>query len=546
MTAGTSGSDRAGEDMLSHLMAMLSAALWEWDLEHDRVRYVGTEVELAGYPLNVLPTDLEGLFELIHEQERAAARRALDDYVSGRADRYRVEYRLRQADGSYRWLLARGRIVARDADGRPLRLLGLFTDIDVLRRRELERSRLESQLRHVQKLDALGQLTGGIAHDFNNILASVLGYAELGLLESSSPRSLEYFKEVARAAERGRDLIAKLLVFTRAGADSQQSGVTTSLGIVPDTLRMLRPMLPATLHLEVDAAPALSDVQMDASALQQLVLNLAINARDAVGENGRINVVLRRGVGGPAVCASCGAAIDRGPDWIELAVADDGSGMTEEIRSRIFDPFYSTKESGRGSGLGLSVVHGIVHEHGGHILLDTDPGSGSCFTVLLQPAASSAPAAVEPEHDPLPIRGGGRRLLVVDDDPAIGSFLCTLLEGHDFRVDLHQDSDAALVQFESDPERWDLVITDQSMPGLSGVELADELLALRPDLPIVICSGFSEFVDVSNARELGFCAFLQKPVSVRDLLQVLARYLPPECDRETGSNGTGPESVREN
>ena len=545
MMAGTSGSHGADEDMLSHLMAMLSAALWEWDVEHDRVRYMGTEVELAGYSLHALPSDLDGFFELVHEEERAAARQALDDYVSGRADRYRVEYRLRQADGSYRWLLARGRIAARGADGRPLRLLGLFTDIDLRRRQETERGRLESQLRHVQKLDALGQLTGGIAHDFNNILASVLGYAELGLLESGSPRSQEYFQEVVRAAERGRDLIAKLLLFTRAGADSQQPGVTASLGIVPDTLRMLRPMLPATLNLEVDAAPALPDVQMDASALQQLVLNLAINARDAVGENGRISVVLRRGTRGQAQCASCGAVIDRSPEWIELAVADDGSGMTEETRARIFDPFYSTKESGRGSGLGLSVVHGIIHEHGGHILLESDPGSGSCFTVLLQPAASASPDAVEPERVPLPIRGGGRRLLVVDDDPAIGTFLGTLLERHDFQVDVHQDSDAVLDQFEADPERWDLVITDQSMPGLSGVELADELLALRPDLPIVICSGFSEFVDASNARELGFCAFLQKPVSVRDLLQVLARYLPPERDRETDSNA-GPASLQGN
>lgn len=526
MTAGTSEPRTAGQLELHHMLRMLSGTLWELDLERNEARCLGSGSkpisEAAAQPVRDLPS----LFDLVHDEERDAARAEYQAFVSGNADSHCVEHRMRQADGSHRWTLIRISVTQCDSAGHPQRLLVLLTDIEERHQREQERSRLEAQLRHVQKLDALGQLTGGIAHDFNNILASVLGYAELGLLESGSTRAQEYFREVVRAAERGRDLIAKLLLFSRAGADGPQLEVTTSLAIVPDTLRMLRPMLPATLTLEVDAAPALPDVQMDASALQQLVLNLAINARDAVGENGSISVQLRRGQSGAATCASCGMALNLGPEWIELVVADDGSGMTAETRSRIFDPFYSTKEAGRGSGLGLSVVHGIVHEHGGHVLLASDPGSGSVFTVLLRPGMAAVDLAPSDEQH-LPIDGDGRRLMVVDDDPAIGHFMRTLLERHRFEVDVHDDSDAALDHFESDPERWDLVITDQSMPGLSGVELADELLALRPELPILICSGFSEFVDAGNARELGFSAFLQKPVSVRDLLEALARYLPP-------------------
>ncbi len=532
MTAGTSEPRTAADFELLQLLKMLAGTLWEVDLALDAVRFLGAGREPPQDFAPESPRKLADLFNLIQDDTREAARAEFEAFVGGGADSHSSEYRLRQVDGSHRWTYMRMRVVERDASGQPQRLLCLLTDRELSHQREEERSRLEAQLRHVQKLDALGQLTGGIAHDFNNILASVLGYAELGLLESGSPQGQEYFREVVRAGERGRDLIAKLLSFSRAGVDGTQQEVATSLAVVPDTLRMLRPMLPSTLTLEVDATPALPDVQMDASALQQLVLNLAINARDAVGENGLISVQIRRGEGGSASCASCGASLELGPEWIEIAVADDGSGMTAETQSRIFDPFFSTKEVGRGSGLGLSVVHSIVHEHGGHVLLASDPGSGSRFTLLLRPGLSESERTEDGEQR-LTIDGAGRRLMVVDDDPAICNFMRTLLEQCHLEVDVQDDSDAALDHFESDPERYDLVITDQSMPGLSGVELADELLALRPDLPILVCSGFSEFVDAGNARELGFSAFLQKPVSVRELLEALVRYLPPQAHCST-------------
>lgn len=525
-------------DDFGQLVAMLSEVVWEWDLRTGGVSYFGNGLWGNGPQSNCprgddlpapgsegsFPATPEAWMQMIHEDERELAKQALGDCLAGRSERYRLEHRLLQSDGSYRWMLSRGLVVEWDAGGHPLRVMGLLTDIERRRQREEDRLRLEAQLRQMQKLDALGQLTGGIAHDFNNILASVLGYAELGLLEPGAEPLRDHLEQIIRSAERGRDLIGKLLLFSRGGAAGGSGSASSSLQQVMETLRMLRPMLPATLTMDFEQDDALPDVQMDPSALQQLVLNLTINARDAVGENGWIRVALRSADPAASACASCRAHVETG-EWVALEVSDDGAGMTADVRARIFDPFFSTKESGAGSGLGLSVVHGIVHEYGGHILLDSEAGGGTRFTLLLRPAEAMAPLPPKPVPSTA-ISGAGLTVLVVDDEPAIGAWLAELLRQKGFAVEVHQDSEAALDAFEARLQSFDLVITDQSMPGLSGVELADELLALRPDMPILICSGFSEFVNAGNAEELGFSEFLQKPVNSRDLLAAVGRCLP--------------------
>jgi len=518
---------RAAE--LQQLIELLSDFLWEWDLRDDSARYFGHGVHAAGYVLEDVPARGARWDEYIHPEDQDMVHRSIAEYLQGKTARYRVEYRVRQADGHYRWVLGRGLIVEWDDDGRPRRMLGLITDITHRREREAERERLESQLRHVQKLDALGQLTGGIAHDFNNILAGILGYAELGLLEFADPRLSSYLEEIVRASERGRELIGKLLLFSRTGHDSPRRATSGSLDMVDETLRMLRPMLPSTLSITVDRAPDLPNALIDPSQLQQLILNLAINARDAIGQNGDIRVVLGLGSGLSdelRTCASCGEVLVRSDEWIELAIEDDGPGIAEEMRGRIFDPFFSTKDASQGSGLGLSVVHGIVHDHGGHILLESEVGTGTRFTVLLRQAAPEAPSLPPPSPELVVLDGRGRRILVVDDEPAICAMMSRLLERHGFEVEAHQDSNAALTRFVDSPDDWALVITDQSMPGLSGVELADELLAITPDLPILICSGFSDFVSPDNAKDLGFSDYLQKPVTASELFAAVHRCLP--------------------
>lgn len=520
---------------LEALLDMVADARWEWDLRDGRAEHTGTGVMRSGIGQG-LPRDLWALLDLVHEDDRMRMDRAARDYMEGRSSRFREEFRIRDdVHGGWRWVLSRGRAVERGSDGLPLRVVGLITDITRRREREMERSRLEAQLRHVQKLDALGQLTGGIAHDFNNILASVLGYAELGLmaLEGSTDPVAGYLREVRSAADRGRDLISKLLLFSRGQGETEDAHRAAPVAMVADTVRMLRPMLPATLRVVTEIDDSVPAIGLEPTQLQQVLLNLTINARDAVGENGAVTIRVEQATVSDGCCASCGTALGGltvDGDMVCLSVTDDGPGIPADILGNVFDPFFSTKETGRGSGLGLSVVHGIIHDHGGHIGIET--GDEGTVLRLYVPAVRGETPEDRETTPTSSIRGEGRRILVIDDESAIGRWMSALLGMRDFVVDVHDDPRTALARFDLTPDLWDLVITDQSMPGLSGVELADELMARVPDLPIIICSGFSEFVEAGNARDLGFAAFLHKPVSGDDLLATVGRVLDGDPDSD--------------
>ena len=223
------------------------------------------------------------------------------------------------------------------------------------------------------------------------------------------------------------------------------------------------------------------------------------------------------------VCASCAESVVYGNDDVLLTVRDDGPGIPRDLREKVFDPFFTTKEAGRGSNLGLCVVHGIVHEHGGHVCLDSSE-EGTAITLVL-PSAEAPVEDIDTAAAPTEIDGGGRKVLVIDDEEPIARWIATLLEEHGFVADIYHDPQHALRRFAITPDHWDPVITDQSMPGLSGVELADELLAESPDLPVVICSGYSEFAAAGDAEEFGFRAFLPKPVSSERLLATVASVL---------------------
>jgi signal transduction histidine kinase/CheY-like chemotaxis protein len=520
--------DRQQEEGGSRLLSLLADALWEWSPATGASAYLQRRGALTALPAEGPIAELA--LEPVHPRDQARVRAAVAQLVRSDASGIDLRYRVRGADGRWWSVHSRGCVVERDPDGRPLRVVGALGDLHPAPVRDEARDPVQERLRQVQKLDALGQLAGGIAHDFNNILASVLGHAELAQMELGDDGSLvvQYLAEIRSAADRGRDLVAQLLRFSRSDRALDQGRVTASPDTVADTLRMLRPLLPATLGVEVDLDPSIRGMALSPAQLQQLVLNLAINARDAVGENGRMAVSvgplreLSAGVE-PIRCASCDAVIETDRAWVALRVADDGPGIPPEMLDRVFDPFFSTKDAEQGSGLGLAVVHGIVHERGGHLLLETG-GQGTCFTLLLSSADTQDPATNDDADAPA-AAGRGRRLLVVDDEPAIGRWMAKLLGRHGFEVDVEADPERALARFREAPGSWDLVLTDQSMPRLSGVELADELLALRPELPIVVCSGYSEFVSAENAADLGFRAFLAKPVPGATLVATLCDLL---------------------
>jgi PAS domain S-box-containing protein len=405
-------------------------------------------------------------------------------------------------------------------------VLAIARDITERRAAEAERERLEAQLRQAQKMEAIGQLTGGIAHDFNNILTSVIGYLVLGQERAGvlgDERLQRQLDKAHLAAQRARELIAQMLAFAR-----RQRGERRVLPLAPlvrQTLQLLRSTLPTSMALNAllphdDAGPC---VQADAVQLEQVLFNLCLNARDALGESGLIKVRLRE-CSGAYTCASCRAQLPP-TSWVELSVADTGSGIAPGTLERMFEPFFSTKEVGRGSGMGLAMVHGIVHDHGGHVVVETAPQAGSVFRVLLPPAQGLAPP--EPEL-PAPAVAGrplAGRVMVVDDEAMVGDFMVELLDGWGLQVVLQRDPLLALAWLEQPDQALDLLITDQTMPQLSGLQLAQRAGSLRPGLPVLLYTGNAEGIDADEARRHGVCGVLRKPVDAEALQALIRRCL---------------------
>jgi PAS domain S-box-containing protein len=407
--------------------------------------------------------------------------------------------------------------------------LGLARDITARRRAEAERAQLEAQLRQAQKMEAIGQLTGGIAHDFNNILTSVMGYLGLAAERDSAraDRKLGHYVEQAMlSSRRARDLIQQMLTFSR-GQRGERRPVDLRR-VAAESARMLRSSMPATLELETLAAQDVPLASLDRVQAEQVLLNLCINARDALQGQGRVRVRVGRVVERGAVCASCRARFDG--EFVELAVTDDGPGISPEVMERMFEPFFSTKEAGRGSGMGLATVHGIVHEHGGHIVVASAPGRGATFRTLFPVLRADDGAA---EHETLPgyvpmsrqaaLRG---RVLLVDDEETVVGFMRELLEGWGLEVTAKTSGVDAREEFARAPERYDLIVTDQTMPRLTGLQLARDVQGIRSAVPVILYTGYADELTEAQAEAAGVRALLRKPVEPAALHALLKAHLP--------------------
>jgi PAS domain S-box-containing protein len=411
--------------------------------------------------------------------------------------------------------------------GRP-HVLYIGRDITARKRAEAERLGLETQLRQAQKMEAIGHLTGGIAHDFNNILTSIMGYVTLA---TERPGAVEdrklgnYLEQALLSSRRARDLIQQMLTFSRG-----QRGERRPLDlrrVAAESARLLRSSMPSTLELETVSAADVPLASLDRVQSEQVLLNLCINARDALGGHGKVRVSVGRSATRRAVCTSCRAHFDG--EFVELAVADDGPGIPPEVMERMFEPFFSTKEVGKGSGMGLATVHGIVHEHGGHVVVESAPGRGATFRVLF-PVLRADDQTIE--HETLPgyvpasrKPGLQGRVLLVDDEESVVGFMRELLESWGLEVTARRSGPDARQIFADEPDRYDLVITDQTMPRMTGLELARELAAIRPDLPVILYTGYADGVMDAQVEAAAVRAVLRKPVEPAQLLALLRACL---------------------
>ena len=383
-----------------------------------------------------------------------------------------------------------------------------------------ERMRLEERLRQSQKMEAIGTLAGGIAHDFNNVLAGIIGFSEL--VEEDLPEGSplqKYMKKILKAAFRGRDLVKQILTFSRK-TDHVREPVSLS-PIINETAQLLRASLPASVEIVLDVRTASDLVEASAVELQQILMNLVTNAARAIGDRGgTIRVALSDIDFEPG-----SRVIDPGAEpgeYVQLAVRDTGAGMGSDVTNRIFEPFFTTRAAGEGTGMGLAVVYGIVKGLHGTITVESEPQAGSTFRVFLPKASTDrSPRAVFPDEIP----GGTERILFVDDEAFLAELNHDLLEHLGYRVTALTDSTEALHLFSADPSAFDLVITDHTMPKLAGLDLAENLLKIRGDIPIILSSGYSERVRPEKMTATGIRAFMAKPVEKRDLAQVIRSVL---------------------
>ena len=386
---------------------------------------------------------------------------------------------------------------------------------------EEDRTRVEAQLRQAQKMEALGTLAGGIAHDFNNILGIIVGYTEMARWDAGEDSAAKsHLMEVLKAAERAKDLVQQILAFSRR-SEQERRPIQVGL-IVKEAMKMLRASLPSTINIKVNVASR-AIVSADPTQIHQVLMNLCTNAAHAMSDNGGVLEVALTDVRVGPESIMPHSDVRPGP-FVKLTVEDTGCGMDPAILDRIFDPFFTTKEPGVGTGLGLSVVHGIVKSHGGAIEVESSPGRGTTFQVLL-PTMECTPGLETEAAGPLP--RGRERILVVDDEPALAMAAKQMLERLGYRVDYRTSGIEALdtfrLQLTEGP--FDLVITDMTMPDLTGTDLARELLALQPALPILLCTGFSEKMNAEKAKSLGIQGFLMKPVIMSELARMIREVL---------------------
>ena len=401
-----------------------------------------------------------------------------------------------------------------DAHGQVENVVVITTDVT-------ERLSLERQLRQAQKMESLGTLAGGIAHDFNNILAALLGYADLARLRlKDQPVVQEYLEHVANAGERATELVRQILTFSRR-QDADLRPLQVPL-VVKEALKLLRSTLPATVTLNTAIAATVDPVLADPTQVHQIVMNLCVNASHAMEPDGGVLTVRIDQLTPEESFFKAHPELSAGPH-LRLEVSDTGCGMTPEVMSAIFEPYFTTKGHREGTGLGLAVVHGIVKQYRGEIVVESTPGQGSTFAIYLP---------VAPRQETLrahgidrQLGGWGEHILLVDDEPILCKFYQQFLKTQGYRITTCTDPVLALARFEEDPTAFDLVLSDVTMPGMTGDKMGRRMLAIRPELPVLLMTGYTKILTGEQARDLGFRGLLAKPVPQNDLLAILRRVL---------------------
>ena len=430
-----------------------------------------------------------------------------------------AEYRImRQDTGALRWVTARGTAIERSGRRLPS-IYGTIQDITRRKHAEEERDQLQSRLRQIERMESIGNLAGGIAHDFNNILSSIIGFTELALDDAEKKSAVEdSLKEVLTAGLRARDLVKQILAFARQ-SDEEIKPVQVN-AIVQEVLKLIRSTIPTNIDIKDDLrSKAL--IMGNASQLHQLLMNLLTNAAQAMEDTGGILNIRLTEITHQKQRPAARSGLEYG-NYLELTVSDTGPGIPPEIIDSVFEPYFTTKGVGEGTGMGLAMVHGIVETYGGKIYVNSQLDKGTTFSVYLPTTQTD-----EKHHsgDIATLPSGAEHILVVDDELPIAKITCRTLERLGYKVTVRTSSVEALELFRARPEDFDLIITDMAMPNMTGADLAVELIAARPDIPVILCTGYSKKINDLEADKIGIKALAYKPIVKADLANTVRKVL---------------------
>ncbi len=382
---------------------------------------------------------------------------------------------------------------------------------------EEEQNKLRQQLQQAQKMEAIGTLAGGIAHDFNNILAIIMGYTEMTIDDPSDLQvTLNNMQNVMKASERAKEMVKQILAFSRKNEETMRS---VNIGeIIVETVNFLRSSIPSTIEIKSNIEDNLSQILGNSTQINQILMNLCTNATHAMKDDGglleiSIKEVFLDNDNSEVIGLSSGI-------YQQLSVSDTGDGMSKEIMDRIFEPYFTTKKEGEGTGMGLAVIYGIIKSHNGIIKVYSEPGNGTTFNVYFSVSDQSGAIKMDKEQE-ITFQGNKERILLVDDEAPLLNLSAKLLMKLGYKVDGTNISTEALGIFKANPDKFDLIITDMTMPNMTGIKLAEEIHKIKPDIPVILCTGFSNGINRDNFKDKGISALVMKPVSKNELAKVV-------------------------
>lgn len=472
--------------------------------------------ELIGKPVwdNIIPPE-----------ERELTKKVFDNLISDNIEPAKShENHWLKKNGEY-CLLEWHNTVLRDANNDITHVIAIGYDISQKKLNERENKRLERELNQARKMEALGQFTGGVAHDFNNMLAIILGYTDLAnsaVSDLPDSKLNDYLTQIQSASTRAKNLVAQMLAFSRnTPSESQPIQIAP---LLDENLIMLKSIIPSSIKIHLNVEDNLPDVVMDPVKLQQIIMNLIINSKDAMRDNGNITMTLGWKKSVHQECSSCHQLVIG--DWIELSFADDGKGMDAHVLERIFEPFYTTKGPSEGTGMGMSVLHGIIKSHDGHIFVASTPGVGTCIQILFPPASTTTDINKNTDSTEKTINtaGNGQRILIIDDQEALALFEENLLNEYNYQCTVKSSSKEAINLFINNPDSFDLIITDQTMPDFTGLEVIEKARSVRADIPVILTTGYSTKIDSQELLKDNV-ALIYKPFTTASFLSSIAGLL---------------------